>query len=242
MPKLLVACDGCGADLERWPSAIRERNYCRQSCRAIGRRRTCARDGCDQVFIPRKCDADAGRGLYCSVKCAAPATQDRRKNGELVACPGCGSGRYYSASRLKRGSRYCSAECFHLSTRKGPEPEPRKCQTCNESFTPRFPAFADRRFCSRRCWGKHRWLSNEAIENLVSSMRQRGLLSGTPWQRWSGRWAGQRFGHLGGRPTVTLTPAQLDQVETLRARGWGRRAIAGKLMVSERAVRNALDS
>jgi hypothetical protein len=93
MPKLLVACDGCGAGLERWPSAIRERNYCGQSCRTIRRQRTCAREGCDEVFIPRKCDVDAGRGLYCSVQCAAPATQARRKNGELVTCPSCGRDR-----------------------------------------------------------------------------------------------------------------------------------------------------
>lgn len=152
MPKLLVACDGCGAGLERWPSAIRERNYCGQSCRTIGRLRTCALEGCEKEFIPRNCNVDAGRGRYCSVQCSAQATQARRKNGELVTCPGCGRERYYPASRLKRGSRYCSAECFHLSTRKGPEPEPRKCRYCRKTFTPRFPAFGDTRFCTRKCW------------------------------------------------------------------------------------------
>jgi hypothetical protein len=70
----------------------------------------------------------------------------------------------------------------------------------------------------------------------------RGSNAGRTKQIWLGRWEGRRYGKLGGRPEATLTAAQRAEVERLRAQGWGRRAIAGRLLVSERAVRNVLGS
>jgi hypothetical protein len=59
-------------------------------------------------------------------------------------------------------------------------------------------------------------------------------------QRWLGRWEGRAHGHLGGRPKVTATDAQLEEIQRLAAGGWGRRAIATRLRLSERLIRNTL--
>jgi hypothetical protein len=114
---------------------------------------------------------------------------------------------YYPASKLKRGRRYCSAECFHLSARKGPEPEPRECHNCKKTFTPRFPAFGDTRFCSRRCWGEYRWKKDGApsVTNLVDSMLERGLMG----SRARSVHLGRRGGPLGA----------VDGIEAGRAKG-----------------------
>jgi transcriptional regulator with XRE-family HTH domain len=61
-------------------------------------------------------------------------------------------------------------------------------------------------------------------------------------QKALGRWFGARAGRLGGRPTADLTDEQRDKVLHLAAQGWGRRAIANRLSVSEWTIRKALDS
>ena len=60
-------------------------------------------------------------------------------------------------------------------------------------------------------------------------------------QRWLGRWKGREYGALGGRPRVSVSEEQRNEIEKLAEQGWGRRAIAGRLLVSERAVRHVLD-
>jgi DNA-binding NarL/FixJ family response regulator len=39
-----------------------------------------------------------------------------------------------------------------------------------------------------------------------------------------------------------VTDLEREQIKQLRAQGWGRRAIASRLRVSERAVRNVLEA
>jgi hypothetical protein len=51
-----------------------------------------------------------------------------------------------------------------------------------------------------------------------------------------------RYGALGGRPSSAVTDAQRTEIEQLAAQGWGRRAIANRLLISERAIRNVLSS
>jgi hypothetical protein len=50
-----------------------------------------------------------------------------------------------------------------------------------------------------------------------------------------------RYGALGGRPRTEVTDAQRSEIRDLSERGWGRRAIASRLLLSPRAVRNVLD-
>jgi hypothetical protein len=237
VPKLVVACEGCGKELQRWPSAIREHVYCSQQCRTIRRKRICALEGCEREFIPRKWDIANRAAAYCSRRCAARAIQPHRQNGEVVTCPICGKPRYYSASKIAKGSRYCSSECFHLASRKAPAPKPRECLTCSKTFTPSFPAFSGARFCSRSCWGVYRWSQGVISEELLSGPRR-----GRGRQRWLGRWKGRQHGFLGGRKRIIVAEEQRIEIQKLASLGWGRRAIASRLLVSERAVRNVLEA
>jgi hypothetical protein len=229
--KVTVACEGCGKELRRAPSAIRDHVYCSQACRTIRRKRTCAREGCEVEFVPRKSQP----ARYCSRRCAAHATQALRRTGHHVPCPICGTLTYYAPSRIANGARYCSPACYHVDCRKGPAPEPRLCPGCYEEFTPRFPAFTDRQFCSLECWGRYR--RDERPETLVPLFR---TFSPKLRQTSIGRLLGKKAGRRGGRPPVQLSDAQLDQVRRLAKTGWGRRAIASHLAVSEQAVRKAL--
>jgi hypothetical protein len=210
-------------------------NYCKPTCRTARRKRICDADGCGVEFVPRSEAVAAGQGRYCSVRCAAPATQARRRNGQYVTCPVCGGSRYYSNSRLAKGRRYCSPECFHIATRRYPDPEQKRCPTCSKEFRPRFPAFGDTTFCSLTCWARYR--RRERPETLAPLLR---TLSPKVRQKALGRLLGAQAGRLGGRPPVLITDEQRAEIANLAAMGWGRRAIAGRLQVSERAVRQAI--
>ena len=152
--------------------------------------------------------------------------------------------------------KYHSKKCFDDDQRTYPEPGERECRlaSCTNRFRPA-PWLAARGF-GFFCCEEHYWASEElaaaAAEHAKESWRLGGSFaaaafnqwprSGRTRQRWLGRWEGQRFGTLGGRPQVALSPEQAAEMEKLITRGWGRRAIASKLLVSERAVRKALDA
>jgi len=64
-------------------------------------------------------------------------------------------------------------------------------------------------------------------------------------RRWKGRWGGSKPPAPGsrprGHPRAVVTGEQRTEIERLAAQGWGRRSIATRLALSERAVRNVLD-
>jgi hypothetical protein len=99
-------------------------------------------------------------------------------------------------------------------------------------------------FCTPKCWGSYRWLQSDgsSARPLVEANIERGHFGGRARQHWFGRWGGQKAGHLGGRPSALLSDEQQSEIKKLAAQGWGRRAIANRLLVSEWAVRNALSS
>jgi hypothetical protein len=97
-------------------------------------------------------------------------------------------------------------------------------------------------FCSPTCWGEYRWTpasGGESVKPLIKANAERGRFGGRARQVYSGRWAG-KYGHLGGRPRGELSDAQVAEIKSLAGQGWGRRAIANRLLVSERLVRNVL--
>jgi len=256
MPKVLVACKSCGKSFECYPS--QKRVYCSLECRqlpgrqrssvwdegerivslylegstleAIGslynvslntvakileanevprrmggnprinpvpKERTCANDGCEERFTPTVGQVNRGNGLYCSYRCRNQATLGgRRTRGEWVTCPVCGRVRWFMASEIARGNK----------------------------------------FCSLSCWGRHRFK-----HGLFSPEFVRPFWSGHSRQVYLGRAAG-KFGKLGGRQLVPITHEQRTQIANLAANGWGRRAIANRLSVSERAVRNVIEA
>jgi DNA-binding XRE family transcriptional regulator len=153
---------------------------------------------------------------------------------EEKICKGCG--RIYTRSEVPRqrlehwlAREYCPDGC------RWPVVEPRPCEYCGEVFR---PDENRRHYCPGTTHGQlARWerltdIPDAVLKALPSRARQKKL----------GKKRGREFGHLGGRPAAMLTDEQRAEVEKLHARGWGRRAIAGHLLVSERAVRNALDS
>jgi hypothetical protein len=115
-----------------------------------------------------------------------------------------------------------------------------ECGRSTYIFGYRLRGRPERRFyASLGCWARHRWKIGAVSRELVTGWPSG---SGRARQRWLGRWDGRRYGHLGGRPKITATDVQIEEIRRLAASGWGRRAIASRLRLSEWAVRRALDA
>ncbi len=202
------------------------------------------RDDCDELlvdmprlgssarFAPGHNSREPGRGAL--IAAAHRARRHRLGIAEAKVCKRCG--RVFTRSEVPNQSLahwlardYCSHECGH-----GPRVRLRHCDQCAKLYRPHDNG-PHRRFCSRRCAQLERWRRLTDIPRTVLEALPPGAR-----QRWIGRLEGRRFGRLGGRPPVRLSDEQLARVKRLRASGWGRRAIATHLGVSERAVRNAL--
>jgi DNA-binding NarL/FixJ family response regulator len=89
-----------------------------------------------------------------------------------------------------------------------------------------------RRYCSRSHAQLARW---KRLVDIPDSM-----LKALP-PRARQVYFGRKKGASGGRPAVAVPPEKRDDVVELANQGWGRRAIASRLLISERAVRNLLD-
>jgi DNA-binding NarL/FixJ family response regulator len=126
---------------------------------------------------------------------------------------------------------------------KYPEPEPRDCAYCGETFTPPRPCDGDQHTCSQSCRSRYRFRVAYDMPDGFAPLT--AVVSGPSRQKWGGRRASRKAPAAGGLPRgrqpVRLTDEQLAEVTRLVARGWGRRAIAKHLLVSEWAVRAVLD-
>jgi hypothetical protein len=200
----------------------------------------CARDGCSNRVKPKPSRAARGP-IYCSTDCYHEARRLYPGADETVcARDGCHE-RFtpepWRASRFER--LFCSRECYDLAKRIHPYPGLLTCARdgCDNVFTP--PAMHVARgwgrYCGSVCWGLDRWRKGIALERRVA------LLSGRSRQIWLGRWGGRDAGKLGGRPRISVSDEQRLEIERLAGQGWGRRAIASRLFVSERAVRSVLE-
>jgi DNA-binding CsgD family transcriptional regulator len=107
----------------------------------------------------------------------------------------------------------------------------------------RLPSLAERyRFLGPADWARFRWDHRfDPAMNLEPLMR--AGWPGRARQRNLGRMHADKPPSIGarprGRPAAELTAAQRAEVQLLQTQRWGRRAIARRLGVSERAVRNA---
>ena len=110
----------------------------------------------------------------------------------------------------------------------------------------RLPSQAQRyRFLGQGDWARYRWEHRfEAEMNLEPVMR--AGWPGRARQKGLGRMHSTKPPSAGarkrGRPAAAITNEQRADVERLAALGWGRRQIAERLKISERAVRNILAS
>jgi hypothetical protein len=82
-------------------------------------------------------------------------------------------------------------------------------------------------------WARHK--TKHGLGGIRNLFKAAGASPET-LHKWGRRWNGMR----GGRPRATVTDTQRAEIESLAALGWGRRAIATRLLVSEWAVRNVL--
>jgi hypothetical protein len=83
------------------------------------------------------------------------------------------------------------------------------------------------------------WASNSGSAFTIGWARWRG---GRVAQRWLGRWKGREHGASGGRPRLVATEPEHAEIRRLAGQGWGRRAIASRLRLSEWLVRTVLDA
>jgi hypothetical protein len=159
---------------------------------------------------------------------------------EEKVCKGCG--RTFTRSEVPRqplvhwlAREHCSFTCAH-----GPPVEPRVCARdgCEQIFKPSWNGDPSLRHCSVSCAQQDRFEAGDVAEAFVEHMPGRSR------QRWGGRWNATKPPAPGarrrGRPGAELTAEQRDEIQRLAGRGWGRRAIANQLLLSERAVRNVL--
>jgi transposase len=119
--------------------------------------------------------------------------------------------------------------------------EERICTRCGRPFTCRAASRQQyhSRACAKRAWWEscleaEKW---EKVRNVLSG-RARQTLGG----RIGSRWPPAPGGRPRGRPLLTASPELIAEIRKLAAGGWGRRAIANRLKVSERLVRNVLDA
>jgi transcriptional regulator with XRE-family HTH domain len=99
-----------------------------------------------------------------------------------------------------------------------------------------------RYFYSRSCHLRARWnmktsRDREMVRELVGGLEE--WWGGRARQRHKGRLGGLEA-PKGGRPRVSVTNEQKDEIAKLRDLGWGRRAIANRVLAGERAVRLTL--
>ncbi len=176
-------------------NGVRRRKGGNRRIYPVPEERTCANDGCEERFTPTGRQLALGHGRYHSYACKNQATLGgRRTRGEWVTCPVCSRVRWYMASEVARGNR----------------------------------------FCSPSCWGLYRFR-----HGLFSPEFVRPFWSGRTRQVLLGRAAG-KFGKLGGRPRILITHEQRAEIAKFAAMGWGRRAIASRMLLTERAVRQTL--
>jgi hypothetical protein len=166
-------------------------------------------------------------------------------------CETCGAEFTPTGYSVAKGwGRFCSRTCKGVGERVA-DSEERTCarKGCSKRFMPT-PSEAVRpghgQFCSRECRQLHFWRADEGarVTSFVSSLEERGLFKGGGRQRWHGRWSGAKPPAPGapprGRPRVLLSVEQRAAIGKLAALGWGRRAIASRLGVSEHVVRQVL--
>lgn len=253
MPKVLVACRSCGKSFEAYPS--QNRLYCSLECRPLpGRQRSPVWDASEKITALYLAGStlEAIASLYKvspgTVVTILEANEIPRRAGgnpriypvaEERSCEndGCDVRFIPTGAQVARGNgRFCSYRC-RSQARKRPRTngEYVECPVCGGT---RWWYASDiargRTFCSAACWARYRF-----AHGLFSPQFVRPFWSGRARQVWLGRAAG-RFGRLGGRPSVLVTDEQRSEIGTLAARGWGRRAIASRVVLSESAVRKAL--
>ena len=105
MPKIKIICDTCGNSFERYPSQIKEKNFCCRECYLKDHSKevkyyTC--EVCGKTFKGNKYNANK----YCSRECY---NKIHNIDNKIRVCPICGQ--EFVADRQTR--IYCSMDCYN---------------------------------------------------------------------------------------------------------------------------------
>jgi 5-methylcytosine-specific restriction endonuclease McrA len=131
MPKKTVSCNNCGAEIERWPSHISDRNYCSVQCRKEAAPRATGKDhgnynsvevacaNCGETLEPSKSRVEKFERQFCGSDCKAEWQSENwsgeghhQSNRETVRCSWCGSPLSRAKFRLELNNRhFCDQEC-----------------------------------------------------------------------------------------------------------------------------------
>jgi DNA-binding XRE family transcriptional regulator len=156
-----------------------------------------------------------------------------------------------------------------LETRMGPAPQYPElptnvaCRHCGKELPRRSPSYAARgaylNYCDMECFlahvktgtvvkcpgcGRERYRSPSHVRKVKCVRCRVADWKGRARQGWIGRADARKPPKPGararGRERLTATDEQRAEIEKLAAQGWGRRAIANRLLLSERLIRNIL--
>lgn len=121
---------------------------------------------CGTEFYVRPARHNAGKGKYCSRKCAANAKRIK----QTVSCPWCG--RHF----VKRaGQIYCSRSCAASANHAAHDrhgTEEKTCIVCEKHFT----TGVSNKICSNACLARHRNSNNSGGYTLFEDPWETGAI------------------------------------------------------------------
>lgn len=129
---------------------------------------------CGAEFEVRQSQVDAGRGLFCSRKCAGRSSGRKSGNAKVSRkCNVCGDLYCARPDDLEAGrGLYCSNQCWHVerSARRQRRQDGKvfTCLMCGIVFTDKTRTNRERQFCSNKCRG-------QSLRKLVKAKNKRGF-------------------------------------------------------------------
>ena len=124
MPKIKLACDNCGKEIERWPCEIGKCNYCNRRCMSQARspKVTVICEHCGKKIKRQLSKITRSQHHYCNRKCWSNGSIPYNKNQIDLPCDWCGASLHRSPSQV-REYNFCNEYCFGQwcsQYRKGP--------------------------------------------------------------------------------------------------------------------------
>lgn len=117
-----VICDICTKQIKKFPSLVKEKNYCSRKCQNIslnGIRQISQKKclNCNKEFSFFSTTKKGNLKKYCSYECAKQRIK-KPKTGKIISCLNCKKDFYCIRYQLK-SRKYCSDECQYEAQSKG---------------------------------------------------------------------------------------------------------------------------
>ncbi len=116
-----VECEICSKEINKFPSLVREKNYCSRKCQNLSlngipeiSKKRCLK--CDKEFTCILTTLVGQKKKYCSYECSK--TLRKPKTGKFLKCLNCDK-EFYCKKYLLEKRKYCSDPCQFESQSKG---------------------------------------------------------------------------------------------------------------------------